>query len=217
MKTVFIILAVSLVGLVVLGVLVCILWRFLSKRMSLPCPSWFSWVVETDNPLAPVSHAANIVKNLGVKPGMRVLDAGCGPGRVTIPLALKVGPEGMVTAIDMQQGMILKAKSKAFEKELANIKFIQGKLGEDRLTTGAFDRANMVAVLGEIPFEEQQRALKEIYDALKPGGILGITEIIFDPHFVRKADVIDLALRMGFIEEKYLGNKLGYTALFKRP
>jgi len=39
----------------------------------------------------------------------------------------------------------------------------------------------LVTVLGEVP--DREAALREIFDALKPGGILSVTEIIFDPHF----------------------------------
>lgn len=44
---------------------------------------------------------------------MRVLDAGCGPGRLTIPLARQVGPTGEVVALDVQQGMLKRVRKNA--------------------------------------------------------------------------------------------------------
>src|SRR6058998_3755979 len=50
--------------------------------------------------------ATKLVDRLDVAPGMRVLDVGAGIGRVSIPLAAKVGPEGEVVALDVQEAML---------------------------------------------------------------------------------------------------------------
>src|SRR5262249_48157085 len=112
---------------------------------------------------------------------MAVLDAGCGPGRVAIPIARQVGPRGEVVAMDIQAGMLQRAREKAAAANLANIRFLEGGLGEGKLGRNRFDRSVLVTVLGEIP--DREAALREIFDALKPGGMLSVTEIIFDPHF----------------------------------
>src|SRR4029079_13748458 len=91
-----------ILGLISLVVVINIIWRFLSQRSSLPCPVWLSWMVEMDNPFAKAHRAQAIIEHLDIKPDMRVLDAGCGPGRLTIPLAQKIGPQGVVVAMDIQ-------------------------------------------------------------------------------------------------------------------
>jgi len=55
-----------------------------------------------DNPLAR-RQAERIVQLLDLAPGMRVLDVGAGVGRFSIPIAAKVGPNGDVVALDIQQ------------------------------------------------------------------------------------------------------------------
>ena len=47
-------------------------WRFLSRRHTLPCPSWLSWMVERDNPFTKVNRAATIIKHLKLEPGMTI-------------------------------------------------------------------------------------------------------------------------------------------------
>ena len=110
-------------GLVLVFLLVVVGWRLSSRRASLPCPSWLAWLVELENPFAKNYNASSIVYHLDLKPGMKVLDAGCGPGRVTITLAKAVGRTGEVVAIDLQAQMLRRAKDKAEAASLTNIKF----------------------------------------------------------------------------------------------
>ena len=105
----------ALIGLGVVGLLamVSIAWRFASRRQSLPCPVWLRWFVELDNPFTSTNRSNVIVAQLDLRAGMRVLDVGCGPGRVTVPLVQAVAPDGEVVAIDVQQGMLDRAKQRA--------------------------------------------------------------------------------------------------------
>ena len=89
-----------LLGIIVIVVL-SLIWRLFSRGQELPCPSWLGWMVEMDNPFTKVNRAQTIVGLLGLAPGMKVLDAGCGPGRLTLPLAKTVGPQGEVLALDI--------------------------------------------------------------------------------------------------------------------
>lgn len=113
----------------ILGIM-WISWRLFSRRYSLPCPTWLGWFVERDNPFAKVNRAATIIEHLDLQPGMVVLDVGCGPGRVTIPLATKVGLNGEVVAMDVQEGMLQKTQKKAQAANLTNIKFLHAKIEE---------------------------------------------------------------------------------------
>lgn len=204
-----------ILGLVGLMMLLSIIWRFLSRRSSIPCPTWLGWLVERDNPFSKINQAATIVQHLELQEGMSVLDAGCGPGRLTIPVASKVGPSGEVVAMDIQAGMLRRTQEKAREANLTNIKFLEAGVGENKLEHDKFDRALLVTVLGEIP--NREAALKEIFDALKPGGILSVTEIIFDPHFQRRSTVLKLASAVGFREIKAFGNCIAFTLNLEKP
>lgn len=202
-------------GVIVIFLVVFLVWGIASRRHSLPCPTWLGWLVELDNPFAKNSRADVIVTHLDVQPGMSVLDAGCGPGRVTVPLAIQVGPAGRVTAVDIQTGMLEHARKKAQTANLSNIEYVHAGIGDGKLGLARYDRALLVTVLGEIP--DRRAALQEIFTALKPGGMLSVTEIIFDPHFQSRSTVAQLANDIGFQEQAFFGNAFAYTLNLTRP
>ncbi|MCI0382353.1 MAG: methyltransferase domain-containing protein [Chlamydiae bacterium] len=204
-----------IIGLAILGILIGILWRFSSRRWKLPCPTWLSWLVELDNPFTKNNRANTIIEYLDLKSGMNVLDVGCGPGRLTLPISKKIDPKGKVTALDMQQGMLNRVQEKAEATGLQNIHYLHAKIGDGKLEHSQYDRALLVTVLGEIP--DQESGLKEIYNSLKPGGILAITEVIFDPHFQRKSRVLQLCKKVGFQVKKNIGNVFSFTLLLEKP
>ena len=210
MPTLNILIAVA--GLVIA---VGVVWRFASRRRELPCPAWLHWLVELDNPFTQTNRSAFIVERLGLAPGMAVLDAGCGPGRLTVPVAKRVGTAGAVVALDVQSGMLARARQKVIAAGLDNVQLVQAGLGEGCLPCGHFDRALLITVLGEIT--QPKAALAEILNALKPGGILSVTEVIFDPHFQSVGTVGALASEAGFVIGKRWGNRFAYVQHLEKP
>jgi cyclopropane fatty-acyl-phospholipid synthase-like methyltransferase len=204
-----------LFGVIALGLVVFVGWRFASRRHNLPCPSWLRWFVELDNPFIRNIRANVIVEHLGLQPGMRVLDIGCGPGRLSIPIAQSVGLMGNVVAIDIQTKMLRRAEEKAREANLNNITFHHVKVGDGNFDLGQFDRAVLVSVLGEIP--DRQTALQSFFAALKPGGILSVTEVILDPHFQSRDAVLRLACSVGFREKNFFGNRFAFSLHLEKP
>ena len=201
--------------LIIVVALVAGVWRLASRRQSLPCPVWLRWLVEIDNPFTKTNRAAFIVETLSLSPGMTVLDAGCGPGRLTVPLARGVGQAGRVVALDIQAGMLARAKAKAEAAGLSNVEFVAAALGDDVLPAEHFDRAVLVTVLGEIP--DRAAAFAELFRTLKSGGLLAVVEVVFDPHFQTRATVTSLANATGFRPRDCFGHRLAYVALFEKP
>jgi len=204
-----------LIAIVCLGIAVGVVWRFASRRRELPCPAWLHWLVELDNPFTQTNRSAFIVEHLRLEQGMAVLDAGCGPGRLTVPVAKRVGAAGVVVAVDVQSGMLDRARQKVAAAGLGNVQFVQAGLGEGRLPGGYFDRALLITVLGEIT--NPKAALVEIFNALKPGGILSVTEVIFDPHFQGVGTVSALAGEAGFLIGQRWGHRLAFVQHLQKP
>ena len=134
------------IGLVLLAAMA---WWLASRHG--PCPVWLRWLVELDNPFTRTNRAHVIIEHLSVAPGMYVLDVGCGPGRLTIPLARAVGENGCVVAIDVQTGMLERARARAEAAKLTNIRFVRAAIEQGRLERDRAYRAVLVTVLGEIP------------------------------------------------------------------
>lgn len=187
-----------------------LIWRWAGW----PCPAWLVPLLE--NPyFEAVAGAESLLERAGVRPGMRVLDAGCGPGRVTLPAARRVGPSGRVVALDVQPRMLAKLAERVEAERLANVDLVEAGLGEGKLPEEAFDVALLVTVLGEIG--EKAAALREIHRSLRPGGVLSVTEVLPDPHYQRLARVRALGVAAGFRETALLPGRLSYTLNLSKP
>jgi ubiquinone/menaquinone biosynthesis C-methylase UbiE len=199
----------SLVVLIAGGVV----WRYAARVHRAPCPAWLAWTLE--NPLVEtVAGTATLLRRADVQPGMRVLDAGCGPGRLTVPAAGLVGATGEVVALDVQPRMLERVERRIRERGLTNVRTRLAALGEGRLEHEHYDRALLVTVLGEVP--DQQAALAEIAGALRPGGVLSVTEVLPDPHYQSRHTVERLATAAGLEPAGVFTGTLAYTANFRK-
>jgi len=172
-------------------------------------------MVEAENPLARATRSERIVRQLGDLRGARVLDIGCGPGRVTIPLAQAVGASGTVFALDCQRAMLNRVAHKFTKGGLTNVRLIESTLRGDVIDEASLDTAVAVMVLGEIP--NPATVFPLVFAALKPGGRLLVAETIFDPHYLRLGWVRENAAAAGFAERDLAGNVFGYASLFQKP
>jgi ubiquinone/menaquinone biosynthesis C-methylase UbiE len=204
---------IILLGFVLLAAACGLLWRWASRRIHLPCPAEFEFMLE--NPyFNHFASAARLIQLGEIEPGMSVLDVGCGPGRVTLPLAHAVGATGNVTALDVQEKMLDRVRERALQQGRDNIACIHGGAGSGLLPEARFDRAVLVTVLGEIP--DRHAALREILRALKPGGVLLVGEVLPDPHFQTRKSVRSACEAAGFEFVDCTSNLLAHTTRLRR-
>ncbi len=106
-----------------------------------------------------------IVRGLGIRPGSRVLDAGCGTGLIIPWLLEAVGREGHVTALDIAERMLAIAREKHGSP---NLEFIHADIADTPFLDGSFDE---VVCHNCFPHVADKRgAAEEMFRILKPGG-----------------------------------------------
>lgn len=186
----------------------------MQRRRPIPLPPSLTFLLE--NPLTERFAGAGVtLERLHLAPGMRVLDAGCGPGRLTIPVARAVGPGGRVVALDGQPAMLAKLEGRLEAGGLRNVRPLCSELGAGAPDEGGFDRVLCVMVIGEL--RDRPAALRELHAALRPGGILSVTEAVGDPDYRLPLTVRREAEAAGFRLVEKFGGFLVYTMNFEKP
>lgn len=189
-------------------------WRYAARRRALPCPTWLAWLVN-GRLLDHLLGTEETLDRMGLRPGMHVLEVGPGPGRLLIPAAQRVLPDGEAVGLELQRGMIERLQTRAAQAGITNLGVNHGDASVAGLPPERFDLVYLSAVLGEIP--DRVKALRNAYLALRPGGTLSITEILPDPHYQSLPAVQRLAQAAGFAPQAVHGNLLRYTANFVKP
>jgi len=111
-----------------------------------------------------------LVKKLNISSRHKVLDVGCGTGRLTLKLAGKVD---YITGIDPSLQRIEVARRKLTQMNPGNVTFELGSSDDiGRYGEEVFDVVYLNAVFHWI--NDKEDALNNIYQVLKPGGKLGI-------------------------------------------
>ena len=203
---------VAVWSVVALGA-IAVTWRWLSRHHSLPCPAWLGRGVDLPG-VATLFGTQRTLGRIGVRSGDQVLEIGPGPGRLLIPVARMVLPHGEAIGVDVQPAMIAQLKTRAAEEGISNLTGIVGDAATMTLP-GRFDTVYIALALGEIP--DREATLRRCLEALKPGGVLSITEMLPDPHFVPQPTVRRLAEAVGFRHRVTQGSWLSFTMNFEKP
>jgi SAM-dependent methyltransferase len=198
-----------LLAIIALFVVFSLGWRWASRIWSLPCPSITAWRFE--NPLLG-RLTRTTLDRLQLRPGQRILEIGPGPGRLLIPAAKRILPDGEAVGIDIQPGMIERLQVRAGRAGVTNLKAILGSATEPHVPEASFDIVFLCTALGEIP--DRAVALTQCHRALKAGGVLSITEIFGDPHYQSRSVVRRLAEAAGFQFQSIQGGWWFFTANF---
>jgi ubiquinone/menaquinone biosynthesis C-methylase UbiE len=115
-----------------------------------------------------------LLKALNIKPGMTVCDLGCGNGFYTLELAERVGADGVVYAVDIQQEMLHLLDERAKQAGVKNIKPVLGSFIDPRLPDESQDLILLVDVYHE--FSHPEHMLRAMRKALKPTGRIALVE-----------------------------------------
>jgi len=121
---------------------------------------------------APVTRA--FLGRLGVAPGWRVLDLGCGPGFVALELAEIVGARGEVLALDESPRWIEHLEGEIARRGLTNVRTRRARVQEVELEEGTFDLVFARWVLSFLP--DPSGVVRRVARALKKGGSFAVED-----------------------------------------
>jgi ubiquinone/menaquinone biosynthesis C-methylase UbiE len=120
-----------------------------------------------------LSPRADVLKEVGVKPGSSVLDYGCGPGSYVPPLAELVGTSGKIYALDIHPLAVQKVQRIASRMQLANVETICSDCATG-LPDGAVDVVLLYDTLHAL--SDLDGVLQELHRVLRPDGILSLSD-----------------------------------------
>jgi len=161
-----------------------------------------------------IQRPAAFVQACGIDPGERVLEVGAGPGYFTVDAARAAGERGRVVCLDVQPAMLARLSDRIASSGGVNALPVAGDAMRLPFVDRAFDRAFLVAVLGEVP--NAAAALREIRRVLRPGGTAVFYETINDPDYVREGVLRELCWDAGLAFVGRRRKPLGYIGQFRR-
>lgn len=169
----------------------------------------------------------DVMKALGIIPGMSVADVGAGSGFYVELLAHAVGPDGHVYAVEISPNWIELLQQKVADEDLRQVTVVEGTGTSVELPAGSVDLAFSSDTYHHFEFPES--SLASIFSALRPGGrwvvldydrIPGVTPPSRMEHLrLGRAEAIAEIEAAGFVleSEPDIGLSENYLAIFRRP
>jgi predicted methyltransferase len=121
-----------------------------------------------------VDETGQVVRLIGIKPGMAVADIGAGSGYYTVRLSPVVGPNGRIIAQDVERDYLTGLRQRVHDLGLQNVTIGLGEPHDPRLPTDSVDVALLVHMYHEIA--QPYALLYNLAPALKRGGRVGIVD-----------------------------------------
>ncbi|HWF27777.1 MAG TPA: methyltransferase domain-containing protein [Mycobacterium sp.] len=118
-------------------------------------------------------YTEHALRLAGLRPGMRVLDVGSGPGDVSFTAAGLVGPTGTVLGVDAAPEMVELARARAAEKGLSTVHFMRTAIDAIALDEPV-DAVIGRLILMHLP--DPAATLRHLSSFVRPGGVIAFSE-----------------------------------------
>ena len=115
----------------------------------------------------------HVIARWDIKPGERVLEPGCGSGRLTGYLAEAVGLNGEVYACDLSAKMVVNALKRGVPTQA---RFVIGPVEQVNAPDGYFDKVIAFCVFPH--FTDREKSLGEMCRVLKKGGSMFVNHLL---------------------------------------
>ncbi len=116
------------------------------------------------------------LKLVPLRPGMDVLDVGCGTGAVTRILAERVFP-GRVVGIDLSEERLSIARNLAGEQGVSNVEYVRGDVRDLDFQDRRFDLAYSRCLFQYLPGQAGTDTLGGMKRLARPGGTVVVADI----------------------------------------
>lgn len=175
------------------------------------------WATEADRDRA--GEPAQLVRALGIGPGMTVADIGAGSGYHSVRLSPVVGPTGRVIAQDVMESYLSGLRAEIARRKLKNVEVVLGGPADPNLPRASVDRAILIHMYHEVA--QPYGLLWNLADALKVGAQVGVVDLDREtqnhgtPPALLKCEFEAVGYRqVGFSDLK---GGVGYLAIFTPP
>lgn len=117
---------------------------------------------------------------IGVAPGSRVVELGCGPQGCLELLSNRVGPTGSVIGIELGDEAVQLARRFLSDRRITNVDVRQGNAAATGLPRQSFDLATARLLLVNIP--KPEKVVAEMFALVRPGGVVALHEADWGAH-----------------------------------
>ena len=175
------------------------------------------WLNEADRDKARESE--QIVRLMGITPGMAVADIGAGTGYHTVRLSPVVGAQGRVYAQDVTPEYLADLERRLERADLDNITTVRGAPDDPRLPPRSLDAAILVHMYHEIA--QPYAFMHRLAGALKPGARVGVVDLDRatwlhgTPRDLLRCELAAVGYRQ--VATHQLTGGVGYLAVFEAP
>lgn len=164
-------------------------------------------------------ESGQLIRDLGVKPGMAIADIGAGSGYHTLRFAPAVDPGGLVYAEDIVEAYISGLQREAAARGFKNVRIVVGKPDDPRLPRNAIDRAVLIHMYHEIA--NPYALLWNLAPSIKAGGQVAVVDLDRPtqnhgtPPALLKCEFEAVGYRQVSVAQ--LDGGVGYLAVFQPP
>lgn len=124
-------------------------------------------------PYEPMARA--LLDRIGVKPGWRAADIGCGPIGILDLLSEAVGPQGQVFGVEREARFAAMARDEAARRSLRNVAIIEADGFATGIAKNSLDLVHERLVLMHVP--NRDGFIAEMLSLLRPGGTIALEDV----------------------------------------
>ena len=120
--------------------------------------------------------ASALIEHVGARPSLALIDLACGSGASTRALVDAAPPGASILGLDASAGMLEQARRKDWGQGVRFEQAVAGHIEVDAVGAGAFDGVQACYLFRNVPEQERDRAVAEVFALLRPGGWVCVQE-----------------------------------------